>query len=75
MNYTIKKIKEIIQADAVAMPDEDCTIKHLLIDSRKILFPKESVFFALPGSRLDGHSFMDDAYKKGVRNFIVSKNI
>lgn len=75
MSYTIKKIKEIIQADAIAMPDDECTIKHLLIDSRKVVFPKETLFFALPGSRLDGHNFMDDAYKKGVRNFIVSKNI
>ena len=75
MEYTVKKIKEILQADAIAMPDETCIIKYLLIDSRKVLFPKESIFFALPGSRLDGHTFMDDAYKKGVRNFIVSKNI
>lgn len=75
MSYSLKKIKEILQADQIAAPDDECIIKYLLIDSRKILFPRESLFFALPGSRLDGHSFMDDAYKKGVRNFVVSKNI
>src|SRR5450432_1242853 len=47
-------------------------IEHLLPDSRKVLFPASSVFFALKGSRRDGHSFLSEAYDKGVRNFIVS---
>jgi alanine racemase len=75
MKYSIQKIKEIIGGEEVVMPDKDCAINHLLLDSRKVLFPKETLFFALPGSRLDGHSYLDDAYNKGIRNFVVSKNI
>ncbi|HSC38773.1 MAG TPA: bifunctional UDP-N-acetylmuramoyl-tripeptide:D-alanyl-D-alanine ligase/alanine racemase, partial [Chitinophagaceae bacterium] len=44
----------------------------LLPDSRKVLFPATSLFFALKGARRDGHSFVADVYEKGVRNFIVS---
>ena len=62
-------------AEAVIIADEAQPINHLLLDSRKVLFPKESLFFALPGSRLDGHTYLDDAYSKGIRNFVVSKNI
>ena len=75
MKYSIQKIKEIIGGEEVVMPDKDCAINHLLLDSRKVLFPKETLFFALPGSRLDGHSYLDDAYNKGIRNFVVSKNV
>jgi Alr-MurF fusion protein len=75
MKYTIQKIKEIMGAEAVIIADEAQPINHLLLDSRKVLFPKESLFFALPGSRLDGHTYLDDAYSKGIRNFVVSKNI
>ena len=75
MKYTIQKIKEIIGAEDVIISDKEQAINHLLLDSRKVLFPRESLFFALPGSRLDGHSYLDDAYSKGIRNFVVSKNI
>lgn len=75
MKYTIQKIKEIIGAEEVSITDKEQPINHLLLDSRKVLFPSESLFFALPGSRLDGHTYLDDAYSKGIRNFVVSKNI
>jgi alanine racemase len=49
------------------------TIEHLLIDSRKIIFPASSLFFAIVTGHRDGHGFISDAYKKGVRCFVVSK--
>lgn len=48
-------------------------IEHLLPDSRKLLFPATSLFFALQGPRRDGHSFLKEVYEKGVRNFIISQ--
>lgn len=48
-------------------------IEHLLPDSRKLLFPATSLFFALQGPRRDGHSFVNEVYEKGVRNFIISQ--
>lgn len=46
-------------------------IEHLLLDSRRIIFPQSSLFIALQGPRRDGHVFIDELYQKGVRNFIV----
>ena len=50
-------------------------IAHLLIDSRKIHSPGDSLFFALTGPRRDGHQFIAELYNKGVRNFVISKKI
>ena len=50
-------------------------IKYLAIDSRNISFPQETLFFALQGPRRNGHSFIQNAYNDGVRNFVISKKI
>ena len=49
-------------------------IEHLVVDSRKIVFPKTSLFFALRGPRRDGHEFIKEAYEKGVREFVISRH-
>lgn len=54
---------------------DNASIEQLLIDSRKLIFPQTSLFFALPGFRRDGHSFIEVLYEKGVRNFIVCNPI
>ncbi|PKP11732.1 MAG: bifunctional UDP-N-acetylmuramoyl-tripeptide:D-alanyl-D-alanine ligase/alanine racemase [Bacteroidetes bacterium HGW-Bacteroidetes-4] len=46
-------------------------INYLLIDSRKVLFPRESLFFALRGLHNDGHYYLSELYQQGVRNFVV----
>ncbi len=52
----------------------DTPIEYLLLDSRKVYSPATSLFFALKGPRRDGHQFIPELYKKGVRNFVVSEN-
>lgn len=49
--------------------------KTVLIDSRKILFPKESIFFAIKGNLTDGHLFTSSLYEQGVRCFVHSQPI
>lgn len=71
MAYSIKHIAEIIQAeDKVA---DSSVIDYLLIDSRKIVFPQASLFFAISGPRRDGHQFIKEVYERGVRHFVVKK--
>ncbi|MCU0421791.1 MAG: bifunctional UDP-N-acetylmuramoyl-tripeptide:D-alanyl-D-alanine ligase/alanine racemase [Bacteroidia bacterium] len=48
-------------------------IAHLLIDSRKVIYPESSVFIAITGSRNNGHLYLQDAYDTGVRHFIVEQ--
>ena len=72
MNYSIGNIASIVQGVFIRRRNDD-PIQHLITDSRRILFPKTSLFFALTGSHRDGHDFIADVYKLGVRSFIVSK--
>ena len=53
----------------------DVQIEHLLFDSRKVSAPQSSLFFAMASDRRDGHQFISELYKKGVRNFVVSQKI
>lgn len=69
--YTISNIATILNADAQLF-DLDVEIQYLVIDSRSILVPEQSLFFALSSHR-DGHAFMADAYTKGIRNFVITQ--
>ncbi|HEY6063964.1 MAG TPA: Mur ligase family protein, partial [Chitinophagaceae bacterium] len=73
MKYTISHIARITDAEAFVKNDD--TIEQLLLDSRKISSPATSLFFALKGPRRDGHQFIPELYKKGIRNFIISETI
>ena len=68
--YTISKIAEILNADAKFV-DEQNVIEYLVIDSRSVLVPENSLFFALSSHR-DGHEFIQDAYDKEIRNFVIT---
>jgi alanine racemase len=48
-------------------------IQEVVYDSRKINPSPGLVFFALSGPFRDGHSFISNAYEKGVRIFVVQK--
>jgi len=73
LSHSISHIARIIKAEAFIAAD--APIDHLLIDSRKLHSPADSLFFAISGERRDGHQFIDDLYKKGVRHFVVKENI
>ena len=47
--------------------------KKALIDSRQVNQAKESIFFAFKGQRRDGHQFIPELYRKGVRTFVISQ--
>lgn len=71
--YTIQNIASLINGEAVIT--NDVQIEHLLFDSRKIYSPQSSLFFAIAGSRRNGHQFIEEVYKKGVRSFVVSQEV
>jgi Alr-MurF fusion protein len=73
LTYTIQNIADIIGGRAVL--NNNSSIEHLLLDSRKVYSPGTSLFIAIKGTRRDGHLFIKDLYGKGVRNFIISEAI
>jgi alanine racemase len=72
--YSIQNICSVVEGAFISQSSDD-TIGHLIYDSRRIQQPSASIFFALKTSHNDGHKYIADAYKKGVRNFIVSEQI
>lgn len=71
MIYSIEKIATLIGARRIG--NADAQIRWLLTDSRSLCFPEESLFFALQSQRNDGHRYIQDLYRRGVRNFVVEK--
>ena len=72
--YDIGQITEITAGKFIGQRT-DYKIKHLLIDSRKILHAQVSIFFALQGERHDGHEYIAELYDRGVRCFVVSQKV
>ena len=69
MKYSIEKVTTLIGARRIG--EADAQIGWLLTDSRSLCFPEETLFFALRSSRNDGHRYISDLYRRGVRNFVV----
>ncbi len=72
--YTTSQITQIIQAQWLQQ-NKNAAIEHILLDSRKLLFPETSLFFALAGPRRNGDTFISELYKRGVRNFVVDERL
>ncbi|MCW0484193.1 bifunctional UDP-N-acetylmuramoyl-tripeptide:D-alanyl-D-alanine ligase/alanine racemase [Gaoshiqia sediminis] len=47
-------------------------VKTISIDSRTLADVSSCLFFAIKGVRHDGHDYLEELYRKGVRNFVVS---
>ena len=71
--YTINDIAKIIKGEFISSPQPDMPVKQLVIDSRKLITPENSVFFALITKRNNGHKYIEELYEKGVRNFVISE--
>lgn len=69
LNYAYHRISSLFSQGA----DSEATITHVTYDTRKIIAGESSLFFALEGSFRDGHDFLESAYEKGVRHFVVSQ--
>lgn len=71
MIYTIEKVTTLIGAHRYG--DKAAKVAFLLTDSRSLCFPEETLFFALKSERNDGHHYIPELYRRGVRNFVVSQ--
>lgn len=71
MSYTIEKVTTLIGARRYGTAEGN--IRWLLTDSRSVCFPEETLFFAIRSERNDGHKYIADLYRRGVRNFVVEQ--
>ncbi|MFN4082990.1 MAG: bifunctional UDP-N-acetylmuramoyl-tripeptide:D-alanyl-D-alanine ligase/alanine racemase [Bacteroidia bacterium] len=73
MQYTIQQLAKITMGKAIVNAPTENLISHLLIDTRKIIFPANSLFVALNGKRQNGHQYLLQAFQSGVKNFLVQE--
>ncbi|CAM4230026.1 alanine racemase [Pedobacter westerhofensis] len=69
-SYTIQQIAEQLNIGSFKVK-YDTLISTLLIDSRSVISPETSLFFAIQAHR-NGHEFISDAYASGIRSFVIS---
>ncbi|HJW17790.1 MAG TPA: Mur ligase family protein, partial [Flavisolibacter sp.] len=72
--YTVQELCNVING-IFLLQEGEVNIEHLAFDTRRLQQPVTSLFFALKTEHNDGHKFLATAYKKGVRNFVVSTNV
>ncbi|HKI89250.1 MAG TPA: bifunctional UDP-N-acetylmuramoyl-tripeptide:D-alanyl-D-alanine ligase/alanine racemase [Draconibacterium sp.] len=73
IEITVSEIAHII--DGEIFPEtgfSDDKITHIVTDSRTFFNASESIFFALTGPRNNGHYYIPELMKKGMKTFVVS---
>jgi alanine racemase len=68
--FTISHIAGVLNVNQFSKRHE-AKITELVIDSRAVIDPEGSLFFAITADR-DGHVFIKDAFANGIRNFVIS---
>ena len=52
-------------------PFGEIRVRDILIDSRRLVDPEGCLFIALVTQRNDGHRYIEELYRKGVRLFLI----
>lgn len=69
--YSSKEISEVLENKTCDV--KDIEISEVSVDSRSVNRPEATLFFALKGVNHDGHDYVEELYRRGVRNFVVSR--
>ncbi len=72
---TVEQLCKWCNGTWLARSDDNMPVGTLSIDTRTIEDPAGALFIALKTSARDGHSYIPDAWQKGVRNFLVSNDM
>jgi alanine racemase len=70
--YTTDEIAVAVGASAVGVCFN--SLNNISIDSRDASIDEHTIYFALKGDNNDGHNYVNDAYSKGCRVFVVAEN-
>lgn len=70
--YTGFEIATILQATLVSTNPESIVITDILIDSRRLISADNTLFFALKSKKNNGHNYIVELHKQGIRCFVIS---
>lgn len=71
MDIKIGEVQGAVGGKPLDPLNESFSIRKVSMDTRTLA--ANDLFFALEGLRFDGHDFIEEAFEKGARNFVVSK--
>lgn len=71
MRYTVAELGTLFSCDTYERSFASYTVEHAETDSRSVLHPATTVFFALRGRRFNGEDFIPQLAGEGVRVFVV----
>ena len=74
VSYSLETLARVMKAEWSVCTQATRSVSYLMLDSRHLPFPG-ALFFAIKGEQHNGHQFLPDAYKAGVRDFVVSGEV
>jgi len=73
-DFSFNQLSEILGIDPHNKSKSDRRFVRVFTDSRLLESSSQALFIAIQGQNFDGHNFLIEAYKKGIRQFIVEKH-
>lgn len=73
MNYTLQDIADCLQLTGKAYGTQP--VRYLVTDSRKLIFPEQTLFVAISGARRSATDYIPELYHRGVRAYLVAEPI
>lgn len=69
----LSDIIRFIEPRETILGSPEVFVTELAIDSRKVMNPEHTLFFAIETEKNDGHFYIPELYRLGVRNFVITK--
>jgi UDP-N-acetylmuramoyl-tripeptide--D-alanyl-D-alanine ligase len=66
-------LADAIEALTGTRPHTETTIEEASVDSRQVV--PGGLFVAMPGERMDGHDFLNDAFKRGAIAALIQRDV
>lgn len=73
--YPLHTIKTVVHGEWLQENNTDRLITNLYTDSRRIVQPEGGLFIAIETKHRDGHLFIRMAYQRGIRHFLIHKDV
>ena len=73
VHFSVDEIVAICKAELLQSAGKNILITGIATDSRHISDGNNVLFIALKGSCHNGHQFLNEAYDKGIRTFLISE--
>lgn len=74
IGYDINEICSAVKGSWICKA-KSYPLKSLSLDSRKIIHPANTIFWAIKTNQRDASKFISPLYKKGVRNFVTQSKV